>query len=62
MTELLTVAQVAERLQIHPATVRNYLRAGIIRGRALNPNARRNGIRWRVPEAALANYEARTQL
>lgn len=60
MTDL-TTAQVAERLQLHEATVRRYLRAGIIRGRVVNPNARRSGIRWRIPEAALANYEARTQ-
>ena len=47
MTEtLLTVEQAAERLQVHPVTVRRYLRSGSLRGI-------KRGNLWRVPESAL---------
>jgi len=48
--ELLTVEQAAERLQMHPDTVRRMLRGGQIPGRKV-------GLRqWRVSAAALAAY------
>lgn len=43
---LLTIDQVAERLQIHPASVRRQLREGSLRGL-------KRGKLWRVPESAL---------
>ena len=43
---LLTIDQVAERLQIHPASVRRQLRGGLLRGL-------KRGKLWRVPESAL---------
>jgi excisionase family DNA binding protein len=43
---LLTIDQVAERLQIHPASVRRHLRVGVLRGV-------KRGKLWRVPESAL---------
>jgi excisionase family DNA binding protein len=43
---LLTIDQVAERLQIHPASVRRQLRGGLLRGV-------KRGKLWRVPESAL---------
>ena len=41
-----TVEQVAERLQLHPETIRRQLNAGVLRGV-------RRGRQWRVPESAL---------
>lgn len=46
MEMLLTVEQVAERLQLHPETIRRQLNAGVLRGV-------RRGRQWRVPESAL---------
>ena len=47
MAELyLTPEQVAERLQLHPETVRRQLKAGKLRGV-------RRGRMWRIPETAL---------
>jgi excisionase family DNA binding protein len=47
MTEmLLTVEQAAERLQIHPTSVRRQLQGGRLRGV-------KRGRLWRVPESAL---------
>ena len=43
---LLTVEQAAERLQVHPITVRRHLRSGSLRGV-------KRGNFWRVPESAL---------
>jgi excisionase family DNA binding protein len=43
---LLTIDQVAKRLQIHPASVRRQLREGSLRGL-------KRGKLWRVPESAL---------
>ena len=42
----LTVAQTAERVQVHPETVREWLREGKLRGNLIN---RRAG--WRVRES-----------
>lgn len=46
MEMLLTVEQAAERLQIKPATVREQLKAGRLRGI-------KRGRLWRIPESAL---------
>jgi len=43
---LLTVEQAAQRLQVHPITVRRHLRNGSLRGI-------KRGNLWRVPESAL---------
>ena len=43
---LLTVEQAAERLSVHPITVRRHLRSGLLRGV-------KRGRLWRVPESAL---------
>jgi excisionase family DNA binding protein len=43
--ELLTVREVADRLKIHPETVRTWLRAGRIHGTSIG--GRRLG--WRIP-------------
>lgn len=45
--EWLTVKQVAERLNVHPETVRVWLREGVIKGTL--PLMRRIG--WRIPAA-----------
>ena len=42
----LTVAQTAERVQVHPETVREWLRMGKLRGSLIN---RRAG--WRIRES-----------
>lgn len=61
MEQLLTVEDVAERLQVHPETVRKWLREGKLEGVRLT---RRAG--WRVRPAALeawleqATQEAKT--
>ncbi len=54
MDNLLTVPQVAERLQVHPETVREYLRDGRLEGIQVS---RKSG--WRISEAALQKYYAR---
>jgi excisionase family DNA binding protein len=46
---LLTIEQAAERLQLHPASVRRQVRAGLLR-------AIKRGRQWRVPASAL--YES----
>ncbi len=47
MTEMfLTVEQVADRLQLHPDSVRRQLKRGTMRGI-------KRGTRWRVPESAV---------
>lgn len=52
MTEMfLTVEQAAERLQLHPATVRRQLRTGALRGV-------RRGRVYRIPESALLQSTA----
>ncbi len=43
---LLTVEQAAERLQLHPESVRRQLKRGQLRGI-------KRGTRWRVPESAI---------
>lgn len=43
---LLTVEQVADRLQLHPDSVRRQLKRGTMRGI-------KRGTRWRVPESAV---------
>lgn len=47
MEMLLTVEQTAERLNLHPVTVREHLARGILRGI-------KRGRQWRVPESALS--------
>lgn len=49
MARILTVEQVAEKLQIKPLTVREYLRKGRIPGRKL-------GRAWRVVETDLETF------
>jgi len=53
MTEdnFLTVAQVAERMQVVQATVRRWLRSGQLRGVQVG------GARWRIPEAELRRLQ-----
>lgn len=46
MEMFLTVEQAAERLQVTPYTVREHLKAGLLRGI-------KRGRLWRVPESAL---------
>jgi len=41
----LTVEQAAERLQVHPVTLRRYLQTGVVRGV-------KRGRLWRIPESA----------
>jgi excisionase family DNA binding protein len=43
---LLTVKQVAERLQVNPVTVHRWLRAGRMRGSLLSDR-----MGWRIPES-----------
>ena len=49
--DLLTVAQVAELVKLHPSTVRRYILAGHI-------SAVRLGDHWRVPRVALEDFIA----
>ncbi len=49
--ELLTVKQVAERLKLHPETVRTWLRDGRLRGRRLSDR-----MGWRVPAGELRRF------
>ena len=46
---LLTVEDVAKRLQVHPEVVRRYLRSGELRGIQI-------GGRWRIAEEDLAAF------
>lgn len=46
--EMLTVAQIAERLKVNPETVRRWLRGGKLRGTLLGDRAG-----WRVPASEL---------
>lgn len=46
MELLLTIEQTAQRLQLHPETIRRHLVRGTLRGI-------RRGRSWRVPESAL---------
>ncbi len=48
--ELLTAEDVAERLNVHPSSVRKWLTTGDLRGVKLA------GTRWRVPESALQEF------
>ena len=48
MEMLLTVEQVATRLQLHPDTIRRQLIKGVLRGT-------KRGRQWRVPESALTD-------
>ena len=47
----LTVAQAAERIQVHPETVREWLRKGLLRGTLIS---RRAG--WRVAQSELDRF------
>ncbi len=47
MEMLLTIEQTAQRLQLHPETIRRQLVSGTLRGI-------KRGRSWRVPESALA--------
>ena len=44
--QFLTVEQAADRLQVHPTTIRRHLQSGTLRGV-------KRGSLWRVPESAL---------
>lgn len=48
---LLTVAQVAEQLQVNPETVRRWLRSGKLRGISLGDRAG-----YRIPERELRRF------
>jgi excisionase family DNA binding protein len=50
---LLTVAQVSERLQVQPATIRHWLRRGTLHG-ALPGGSRRIG--WRVRQSEVDRF------
>jgi excisionase family DNA binding protein len=54
--ELLTVAQVAERLQVNPETVRRWLRGGRLRGLSLG---RRGG--YRITDGEYRRFIAEAQ-
>ncbi len=49
--ELLTVAQVAERLKVNRETVRRWLRAGQLRGTLLGDRAG-----WRIPASEVERF------
>lgn len=49
MPEYLTVAQVAEQVQVHPETVRVWLRSGLLPGRHV-------GQQWRVSQVDLTGF------
>ena len=51
---LLTTDEVAERLRVHPETVKRHLREGTLEG---TKTSRRGG--WRISEAALQKYHER---
>lgn len=57
LTELLTVDEVAERLKVHPESVRRWLREGRLTGYRIS---RRSG--WRIrPEAVQQLLETGTE-
>lgn len=49
--ELLTVAQVADRLKVNPETVRRWLRSGQMRGTLLGDRAG-----WRIPKSEVDEF------
>jgi excisionase family DNA binding protein len=51
--KMYTVTQVAERLQLHPQTIREWLRRGTLKG------VRMGGTKagWRIPEGEVARLE-----
>jgi excisionase family DNA binding protein len=51
---LLTVAEVAARLRVHPETVRRWLAQGRLEG--VRPGGTKIG--WRIPESALERFLA----
>ncbi|MGI8553464.1 MAG: helix-turn-helix domain-containing protein [Dehalococcoidia bacterium] len=55
--ELLTVAQVAERLHAHPETVRRWLSQGRLHG--VMPGGKRLG--WRIAESELRRFLAQAE-
>lgn len=46
MKRLYTVEEVAEQLKVQPATIRRWLRTGVLRGIKISRT-------WRIPEDAL---------
>ena len=44
--QFLSIEQAAERLHVHPVTIRRHLKSGLLRGK-------KQGKLWRVPESAL---------
>lgn len=52
--ELLTVDEIAERLKVHPETVRGWLRSGRLRGVRLGGTK----LGWRVAESELRRFLA----
>lgn len=46
---LYTVDEAADLLRLHPQTVRNYLKAGRLRGRKV-------GIKWTITSTAIREY------
>lgn len=48
--KLLTVEQAAERLQMHPATVRRFIREGTLAGKRIGAR------QWRISESALRDF------
>jgi excisionase family DNA binding protein len=53
--QLLTVTEAAKRLSMHPETLRDYLRAGTLRGV-------KTGRSWKVEESELAAYVERSRV
>ena len=53
---MLTVAQAAERLQVHPETVRRLIKAGRIKAVALNTQTART--HWRIDQKEIDAFMA----
>ncbi len=53
---LLTVAEVADHIRVHPATVREWLRKGRLKGSILGDKAG-----WRIPESEVERFLKETQ-